>query len=197
MKDKKILDPDLYYQLAFKIANKDKRQKNLIIELLKYSFYLGGMHAANALGVWYRDGNGIKRNTKLSIKFFKKAAAKGVHEGQLNLAYAYAKGIGIKKNLTKSKSWYLKAAKDNKKAQQYVGYCYLYGCSEFKRAPEIAIKYFRQAAKRGDLEAYYSLGYCYELGLGTHVNLKLAQKYYQIASKEGHQVSKIALRRIK
>ena len=42
-------------------------------------------------------------------------------------------------------------------------------------------------AKKGDNDAQFNLGYCYENGLkGLDIDLKEAAKWYQKAAKKGH-----------
>ena len=62
------------------------------------------------LGWLYKNGEGVKENLKLGVKWLKKAAEQGHTEAQYQLGDCYEWGIGVKQNKAKAKEWYIKAA---------------------------------------------------------------------------------------
>ena len=59
-----------------------------------------------------------------------------------------------------------------------------------------ASDYF-QAAEQGDAEAQFSLGYCYENGLGVTKSIVNAKKWYKKAAAQGDDNAKEALKKLK
>jgi len=57
-----------------------------------------------------------------------------------------------------------------------------------------AEKKFLDAAKKGDAEAQYSLGACYEFGGGAEKNVDRAKEWYRKAAAQGHQKAQERLR---
>ena len=50
-------------------------------------------------------------------------------------------------------------------------------------------KLCRRAASYGDAEAQFTLGWCYESGIGTKPDINKAAKWYHAASDQGHVVA--------
>jgi len=50
-----------------------------------------------------------------------------------------------------------------------------------------AVLLFRQAANQGIADAQFALAECYERGLGTDINREEAEKWYEVAAKQGHK----------
>lgn len=59
------------------------------------------------------------------------------------------------------------------------------GRSIVRRNPRAAVAWFRQAASRGDSTAASSLGYAYNVGLGTKRNVAQAIRWYRKAARSG------------
>lgn len=59
------------------------------------------------------------------------------------------------------------------------------GRSIVRRNPREAVAWFRQAANRGDSTAASSLGYAYNIGLGTKRNVAQAIRWYRQAARSG------------
>jgi TPR repeat protein len=59
------------------------------------------------------------------------------------------------------------------------------GRSIVRRIPRAAVIWFRQAADRGDHTAASSLGYAYDVGLGTRRNVAHAVRWYRRAARSG------------
>jgi TPR repeat protein len=59
------------------------------------------------------------------------------------------------------------------------------GRSIVRRNPRAAVTWFRKAANRGDRTAASSLGYAYDVGLGTKRNVAQAIRWYQRAARSG------------
>lgn len=60
-----------------------------------------------------------------------------------------------------------------------------------------AIKYFQKAAEKGNANAQYNLGCCYEYGKGVSVDYTEAVKWYRKAAEQGDEDAKKALERLR
>ena len=59
-----------------------------------------------------------------------------------------------------------------------------------------AAYYFSPAARRGCIEAQFSLGFLYEKGIGIWKNKCLAYMWYYLAATKGHNQAKIRCERL-
>jgi len=59
-----------------------------------------------------------------------------------------------------------------------------------------AAKWFRKSAEQGFAKAQFSLGMCYENGLGVSKDISEAIKWYREAEKGGHERAKVARERL-
>lgn len=63
------------------------------------------------------------------------------------------------------------------------------GRSIVRRNPRMAVTWFRQAANRGDRTAASSLGYAYDVGLGTKRDVPQAIRWYRRAATLGDSIA--------
>ena len=66
--------------------------------------------ASYALGVMYRDGQGVSKNYKTAVKWFKLAAELQDALGQHNLAVMYVNGQGVPQDYIRAYMWWEIAA---------------------------------------------------------------------------------------
>jgi TPR repeat protein len=67
--------------------------------------------AQNKLGDMYEDGTGVKKNPRLAIKWFTKAATQGLASAQRSLGVMYGKGLGVIQDEVVALKWlYLSSA---------------------------------------------------------------------------------------
>ena len=119
------------------------------IQQLKKEAQQGNAIAQNALGYAYFSGDGITKDVKHAVIWFKKAAIKGHREAQANLAYCYREGIGIAKNLNQAFVWEKKAAeKGDLQSQNNLGFYYENGMGVAKNLKQAAV-WYRKAADQG------------------------------------------------
>jgi TPR repeat protein len=75
----------------------------------KYQFKLGHM---------YDNGNGVEKNYKEAVKWYRLAAEQGNSNAQTNLGVMYEFGNGVEKNYKEAVKWYrLAAEQENSKAR--------------------------------------------------------------------------------
>ena len=59
-----------------------------------------------------------------------------------------------------------------------------------------SFKWYKLAAGQGDPDAQYNTGLCYELGIGTEVDLKKAVKWYEESAEQGNDDAREALEKL-
>ena len=85
-----------------------------------------GTAAQVCLGEMYEEGKGVRRNYRLAVEWYRKAAEQGNDYAQCNLGECYENGDGVTKDISEAVKWYRKAAaqgnpyaKDNLKRLGY------------------------------------------------------------------------------
>ncbi|MCD7760303.1 MAG: sel1 repeat family protein [Clostridiales bacterium] len=118
-----------------------------------------------------------KCDNKIAIRWWKKSADQGNTQAMFFLGRVYeydSEHISADKKL--AADWYAKAARlGHEKAAENLDF--LKGLTDFDD--------FERAAKRGDPQAQYDLGVCYDLGRGVKENGKKAEAWLKKASSCG------------
>lgn len=142
----------------------------------------GDVSAQYHLGVMYRDGQGVPRDDKEAVKWFRLAAEQGYADAQYRLGSMYHG-----KDNREAVKWYrLAAAQGNADAQYYLGVMYSYGQGVSQDYREVA-KWYRLAAKQGNADAQSSLGAMYYHGRGVPQDYREAVKWHRMAAaSQGH-----------
>ena len=114
------------------------------------------------LGRMYSDGDGVAKDEREAVKWWRKAAEQGYAKAQYNLGWGYMNGRGVAEDGREAVKWYRKAAEQGlKEAQCTLGVCYKSGIGVAKDEYE-AVKWYRKAAEQGHenaKEALKRLGY--------------------------------------
>jgi len=129
-----------------------------------------------------------------NFEVWKRAAEKGIPEGQILLGRCYLEGIGVHKDEAVGASWIRKAAeKGHVEAQVGLGGLYFSGTG----VPEdkaMAAKWIREAAEKGHAMAQMWLGNFYLNGTGVPEDKAMAEKWLRNAAKQGLDVAKDMLK---
>lgn len=140
------------------------------------------------LGIMAKQGKGRPVNYGEAMKYFKNGAEAGSVFCMYHLGNMYKVGNGVMKNSTRAAFWYEKAAmRGSVAAQRELGLLYLTG-EGVEMQPELAFKFIKRAAVQGEgnRKAIYYLARLCEQGIGTPVNLKMAEKLYKEAKQKGY-----------
>jgi hypothetical protein len=142
----------------------------------------GDVYAQSYLGACYHDGiNGVTKNYKKAVYWFRKSAEKGERTGQYGLGNSYYLGEGVTKNYQEAVKWFRKSAEQGFSfAQTKFGNCYYDGKGVTKNYQEAA-KWYRKAAEQGDAFGQMQLGMCYYLGEGESQDDKNALYWFKKA----------------
>ena len=90
--------------------------------LFEQSCQRGVLHACEALGTMYRDGQDVRPNDVTSREYYEKACELGSKDSCINVAIIYRGGFGVKKDRSMAKKYYKKACHAGSTA----------GCDRFK-----------------------------------------------------------------
>src|SRR5262249_46307210 len=99
-------------------------------------------------------GQGMRRNARRAVHFYRQAALRGDLQAQANLAVMLLEGDGIKKDTAAGLRWLKRAARrGDPKAQYSLGYAYAHGEDGVRKNDTHAQKWLSKAAKAGDAKA--------------------------------------------
>ena len=70
----------------------------------------GDSRAQLALGLMYRNGQGVAQNHVESVKWIRKAAEQGDSEAEYSLGLAFHDGLGMRQDYAEALSWFRLAA---------------------------------------------------------------------------------------
>lgn len=103
------------------------------------------------------------------------------------LGRIYDEGLGVETNHLEGLKWFEKAAKGgDADAQNMVGNIYL-NADYVKHDEKKAFEYYQMAAAQGHLWGMCNLGYCYQEGIGTDMNILSAEEWLRKAAEGGLQ----------
>ena len=120
-----------------------------------------------------------------AVKWYQKAANRGVAIAQYSLGVCYSSGLGVSQSYPDAVIWFRKSAEQGYAEAQYnLGACY-YNGKGVSQSYSSAVEWFRKAAEQGHAEAQYNLGACYEKGQGVSQSYFDAVKWYRKAAEQG------------
>ncbi|UYH51378.1 sel1 repeat family protein [Candidatus Kirkpatrickella diaphorinae] len=156
----------------------------------------GSLVAAFNLGVCLAQGVGTEENPQAAIQWFK-VAAKGVVNAQYWLGRLYGGEFGVEADPAASVEWLEKAADaEMPEAQVALAQLLVTGTSVLGEDHPRALKLYRSAAQRGNVDGTFGLGAM--LGGGHHVeeqNRAEAQSWFRLAAERGHGLAQLMLGR--
>jgi uncharacterized protein len=153
--------------------------------LLKNAAKQGNAMAQVLLGSMYKNGKGLKQNSKEAVTSFRLAAEQGDADGQYNLGSMYDSGQGVKQDYKAAAKWYQLAAEQGvADAQLRLGLMYQMGQGVRQDYNESA-KCFRNAAEQGDADGQLLLGLANWSGRGVAQDPVRAYMWINIAVANG------------
>ena len=171
------------FEDGFHAAEKGDYKKAL--PLLKNAAKQGNAMAQVLLGFMYKNGKGLKQNSKEAVNSFRLAAEQGDADGQYNLGTMYDSGQGVKLDYKEAAKWYQLAAEQGvADAQLRLGLMYQMGQGARQDYNESG-KLFRNAAEQGDADAQLLLGLANWSGRGVAQDPVRAYMWTNIAAANG------------
>jgi len=198
-----------------------KEWKKLIFDDSEKLAHNGDKNAMCFVGNCYAKGAGCDKNLEMALSWYKQSAESGCIDAMYKLGEFFHKGIGVTVNLKEAVSWYEKV--NNKKSQNNIEeikaskewkkiviidkektvdenddltmneiarfYCNKDEFQDFNKC----FYWFKRSAELGNKNSQSYLGYCYEFGVGTIVNLREAIRWYETVDSQRTQerISKI------
>jgi TPR repeat protein len=138
-----------------------------------------------------------RKDYKLAVEWFRKAAEQGDAKAQYNLGIAYDKGQGVAQDYAKAAQWYRKAADQGlTQAQNNLGILYKQGQGVPQDYAQAA-GWFRLAAGLGFAQAQHNLGLAYRDGQGVKQDRGQALQWLQKAAGQGDEQAQADLNQLK
>ncbi len=149
--------------------------------------------AQRVLGQRYANGEGIDKDEKEAVRWFRLAAEQGDVEAQRYLAFALLHGRGVPVDIAEGiRRLRLAADAGDAPAQREMGYHHAVGSGVALDETQ-AVHWFRLAADQGDAIAQYDLGYALANGYGVPKNPTEAIDWYRVAAEHGRPEAQSAL----
>ncbi len=142
----------------------------------------GDAHAQHAIAVRYREGRGVDRDLRATVRWHSRAAKNGNADSQYALGRMYENGDGVKADSYRAAEWYARAAGagNHRDAQFALGRLYYRGRGVPHDTVE-AITWYLKAARQGHPAAQYVMGALYAGGGGVDRDDVEAYKWYSLA----------------
>ncbi|MGB7578752.1 MAG: hypothetical protein WBM16_12720, partial [Pseudolabrys sp.] len=152
---------------------------------LRNAAVAGDPAAAYEIAMRFMEGRGVPANLEEAVRWYERAASKGLVPAQFRYASMLEKGQGVKKDLTAAQKFYIAAAsKGHAKAMHNLAVLYAEGVDG---RPDYAnaAQWFRRAAEHGVADSQYNLGVLTARGLGTDKNIAESYKWFSLAAAQG------------
>ena len=145
----------------------------------------GELEAQVLLGQILLNGDGIERDPKLALTWFRICAQRGSAMASNMLGRCHEHGWGCAVDLPAAAGYYHQAAAQELDWGQY-NLANLYATGRgVPRDPALAFQLYRRAAEQGHAKSMNLVGRCYEEGLGVAANPTTALLWYQRSAQGG------------
>jgi localization factor PodJL len=163
----------------------DKIPDTLAGPMLREAALRGEPAAAYEVGARFAEGRGATVNYEEAIKWYERAADKGIVLAMFRLGTLLEKGLGTKKDPDAALRYYLQAAeRGNAKAMHNLAVLDADGGGKGPNY-KTAANWFKKAAERGVADSQYNLGILYARGIGLEQNLAESFKWFSLAATQG------------
>ena len=150
------------------------------------SAFRGDADSMYRLGIMYRDGAGLPRNSENAIELLRRSADKGNDSAASALALLYLDRSGSAPDYDAAVSVLKSAAGRGSSDAQYILWTLYKQGLAVKKDQAVALQYLRQAAADHNPQAEFDLAYCYETGFcGVNGDLITARRLYRNAADAG------------
>ncbi|MBA3994037.1 MAG: hypothetical protein C0469_10970, partial [Cyanobacteria bacterium DS2.3.42] len=159
------------------------------VKLLARAAEMDDVMSQALLGVIFLEGIGVEKEEKKGIEYLELASDAGNAFAQWNLALALIEGQGVLVNRPRAKALLERAAEG----------CFtqdrLWSEDGFEGRFQRLLDLFQDLSSRGQVDANYWLGICYEKGLGVTPQRDKALELYLRSAREGCQPAQAAFDR--
>ena len=144
------------------------------------------------MGKEFAEGKYTIINYQTAFQWFLKSANQGNYEAMTHVAHCYFRGAGVEKDYSHAGYWYLKASegrfRDGIYFRKYYERSHYPYTPEFKSYPGLM-----DAANRGCVDAYTTIGNCFFLGKAGYYDYTAAIEWYEKAAKLNNPEALFAL----
>ncbi|WP_244434688.1 hypothetical protein [Afipia sp. P52-10] len=141
--------------------------------------------AAYEIAVRYSEGRGVPANAEEALRWYERAADKGVVMAMFRLGTMMEKGLGTKKDPETARRYYVQAAeRGNAKAMHNLAVLDADGGGKGPNYKNASV-WFRKAADHGVADSQYNLAILYARGIGVEQNLAESFKWFSLAAAQG------------
>ena len=153
----------------------------------------GDAGAQNNLGVMYALGQGVPRDYREAVRWYRRAAEQGNANAQNSLGWSYSNGRGVPQDDREAVRWYRRAAEQgNANAQNSLGWSYSNGRGVPQDDRE-AVRWYRRAAEQGYTAAQFNLGLMYKNGRGVSQDDREAVRWFRRAAEQDYAYAQYQL----
>jgi len=170
-----------------KEAYENEEYSTALIELEPLALW-GNFKAQFYMGAMYDQGNGVEKDERKAMKWFRLSAEQGYHKAQHNIGVLYYKGEGVGVDKKQAFKWISLASEDSEAIQSFsaLGKFYKEGWG-IEQDYKAAFKWYLKAAELGHEFAQIEVGELYEDGKGTLQDYESAIMWYKRSAEQGNQ----------
>ena len=174
----------MYHRGLLVLADQEKS-----VQLLMRAAEMDDVVAQGLLGVIFLEGIGVEKREKQGIEYLELASDAGNSFAQWNLALALIEGQGALVNRPRAKALLERAAEGAFSQDK------LWSEDGFEGRFQRLLDLFQDLSGRGQVDANYWLGICYEKGLGMTPQRDKALELYLRSAREGCRPAQAAFDR--
>ena len=142
----------------------------------------GNAEAQYRLGRMYDLGEGVQKDYREAVGWYRRAAEQNHAPAQFALAEMYKNGDGVAKDINEAVKWYRRAADNGSAgAQLLLGVLYESGVG-VKQDFADAARWYRRSAEQKDARAQMMLANLYPMGQGVPRNRVAAYALYTVSA---------------
>jgi len=158
-------------------------QQNPSVRSLQFAAQQGEPHAFYQLGLLYKRGKGVPKDSRTALYWFDLAAKRAVSAAQFELGAIYGSERKAEDHLAAVRFIQEAARQGFARAEYSLGLMHEQG-QLVPRSAEEAATWYRRAAEQGDAKAQYRLGTLYYKGLGLPRDDAAAIEWFQRAAEQ-------------
>lgn len=182
---------EIYETAVSIIENKNRSEDKCrkVFHLLNVGALTGDMRCQNALGCFYKEGIGTKKDEKKSFEWFQKSANQGFKNAIYNLSTCFINGIGTEINYPKAVGLLLHLCDlGDIMSFNSLAICYMKGLG-VEENPQKAIELWEYASQQNDPTAKRNLGAHYLMGYKIKKNIEKGLSLLKTASEKNDVIA--------
>jgi len=145
-------------------------------------------------GAQYFLGQDVPQDYGEAVRWFRKAAERGLARGQYSLGICYRDGTGVEKDPEQAWRWFRKAGDQGDGEALYQLGVMAVGAFSFDQRPGMeALAWYRKAVERGHVAAHVNLALYYYYGMVVDADKEKAVALLTYAAEQGSEAARYNL----